>query len=161
MPRQISIQMRNCPADHRKFAIRRRVARSDDEASALLRSQEPQVYGDALQKGGCPIFSVPRAAAIQRIDAGQQERSHQSIQALLGHEDRKTTEFYLENVRSAERQAVNILEQATLDFGRDPISELPSPQGNGGTNHRTDENKSHRVTHRGESNQDAGWEQSP
>ena len=43
-----------------------------------------------------------------------------SIQRLLGHENRTTTEIYLHSVGSAEREAMDILDSATNETVKKP-----------------------------------------
>ena len=39
-----------------------------------------------------------------------------SIQKLLGHENRSTTEIYLHSIGAAERDPISVFEQATINF---------------------------------------------
>ena len=39
-----------------------------------------------------------------------------SIQRILGHENRSTTEIYLHSIGDAEREAIDIFEQANQNF---------------------------------------------
>ncbi len=43
-----------------------------------------------------------------------------SIQRILGHENRSTTDIYLHSIGDAEREAMEIFEQASQSFEKSP-----------------------------------------
>jgi hypothetical protein len=50
-----------------------------------------------------------------------------SIQRILGHGDRRSTEIYLEQMREVQREAIDVFEQASRSFGKSPLKFTHSP----------------------------------
>jgi integrase len=76
-----------------------------------------------MQKGGVRYF---RFHPLRHQGASILERANVnigSIQRILGHENRTTTEIYLHSIGEAEREAMRIFERMTEDSHTDSHTE--------------------------------------
>ena len=74
-----------------------------------------KIMGTLCRKVGVRYF---RFHALRHYGASVMERANVpigSIQRILGHENRSTTEIYLHSIGNAEREAMDMFERATQD----------------------------------------------
>ena len=74
-----------------------------------------KIMGTLCRKVGVRYF---RFHALRHFGASVMDRANVpigSIQRILGHENRSTTEIYLHSIGEAEREAMDVFEQATQD----------------------------------------------
>ena len=68
------------------------------------------------------VLRLPCPATLRGLGLERANVSIGSIQRILGHENRSTTEIYLHSIGEAEREAMEVFEQATQDASMRKVS---------------------------------------
>ena len=74
-----------------------------------------KIMGTLCRKVGVRYFRLPCPAALRGLGLDRANVPIGSIQRILGHENRTTTEIYLHSIGEAEREAMEVFERACQD----------------------------------------------